>query len=383
MTIFLISDLAVRGGTHKQLLKLIEYYDEQNIDFKIITNHLDFNNTYTGFLKYKNKINIIEQIKSKSISYKIKNYFRYSKLLKKAISDGDIINIHDGGFEKYLGVFKGKKVYWQINDLHSCFQEGVSNNRINSLYNKLLKLYIKSKVSIITEFTVNVSKNAERIKKHLNRNAFVFYCGVDALGFLKDNEKTIQRFKERKINLLTSGVFFPYRNYETQINVVKILIAKGVNVSLNIFGSTNLDLNYSNKIKKIIEDERLSNNIKVLGQIDDVMYRDLHNNSDLFLFVNVDQSWGLAVFEAMSCGLPVIVSESVGATEILHNGIDSIFVNPINEMEIANNIVNIIENENKYLELSNYSFQFHIKHSWNQSYCSKMLSLMLENKVNI
>ena len=382
MIIFLISDLSVRGGTHKQFLKLVEYVDKHGIEFKIITHHIDLNNTYPGFSKFENKIIVINELASNSIIWKFVNYFKIYRDLKAAVSDGDIINIHDGGFEKYLGVFKGKKVYWQINDLNACFQEGVFINRQNTFFNKLLKIYIKSNINVITKFTVNVSKNAERIKKHFNRNALVFYCGIEPLGFTKDQSKTIKRFKNKQINLLSSGVFFPYRNYETQIKVVKILKNKGVDVSLNIFGSTMLDPVYSEKIKKIIQDEDLSNNIKVLGQIDDDMFRDLHNNSDLFLFINVDQSWGLAIFEAMSCGLPVIVSENVGATEILHNGKDSIFVNPKNDVEIAKKIIDIMNDENYYIQLSNSSLRFHENYTWDQSYCSKMLSVMNENHID-
>ena len=381
MMFFLISDLSVRGGTHKQFLKLIEYIDKHGIEFKIITHNIDLDNTYPGFLKFEKDIIVIKEFERNSIIGKFINYFKNYRVLKAAVSNGNIINIHDGGFEKYLGAFKGKKVYWQINDLNACFQEGVFINRKNTFFNKLLKIYIKSNINVITKFTVNVSKNADRIKKHFNRHALVFYCGIEPIGFKKDQSKTMKRFKNKQINLLSSGVFFPYRNYETQIKVVKILKNNGIDVSLNIFGSTLFDPVYSEKIKKIIEDEDLSNSIKVLGQIDDEMFRDLHNNSDLFLFINLDQSWGLAVFEAMSCGLPVIVSENVGATEILHNGKNSVFVNPKNDVEIAKKIMDIINDENYYHELSNLSLKFHENYSWDHSYCSKMLSLLNENQI--
>jgi glycosyltransferase involved in cell wall biosynthesis len=378
MIVFLIYDLKIKGGSHKQFLKMLEYTDEQNIDFKVITSHLDLKNTYPGFEKFKNKITVVQRKKGRYLVSKVLNHFIYFDALKNAISKGDIINIHDGGFEKYLGAFRGKKVFWQVNDLHQCFNEGVSNSVKKSFLNKILKIYVKSNISIITKFTVNVSKNAERIKKHFNRDAHVFYCGIESLGFVKENTNSFQRFAANKINLLSSGVFFPYRNYETQIKVVKRLRKEGLDVSLNIFGSTMMDIEYSNKIKKIIFDENLSDYIKVLGQIDYDHFLELHKNSDLFLFVNIDQSWGLAVFEAMSCGLPVILSESVGATEILHNGIDSVFVQPTNDLQIANEIIKMMSDEKYYLEISTISSNFHENYSWNKSYCSKMLNMMIE-----
>jgi len=378
MIIFLISELNIKGGTHKQFLKMLEYTDKQNIDIKVITSHLDLKNTYPGFEKFKNKITVVQMKKGRYLVSKVLNHFIYFYALKNAISEGDIINIHDGGFEKYLVAFRGKKVFWQVNDLHPCFNEGVSISVKKSFLNKLLKIYVKSNISVITKFTVNVSKNAERIKKHFNRDADVFYCGIESLGFVKENTNTFQRFAAKKINLLSSGVFFPYRNYETQIKVVKRLRDEGLDVSLNIFGSTMSNIKYSNKINKIIFDENLNDCIKVLGQIDYDHFLELHKNSDLFLFVNIDQSWGLAVFEAMSCGLPVILSESVGATEILHNGIDSVFVQPTNDLQIVNEIIKMMSDEKYYLEISTTSSKFHKNYSWDKSYCSKMLNMMIE-----
>ena len=128
MIIFLISELNIKGGTHKQFLKMLEYTDKQNIDFKVITSHLDLKNTYPGFEKFKNKITVVQMKKGRYLVSKVLNHFIYFYALKNAISKADIINIHDGGFEKYLGAFRGKKVFWQVNDLHQCFNEGVSNS---------------------------------------------------------------------------------------------------------------------------------------------------------------------------------------------------------------------------------------------------------------
>ena len=47
MIAFLIGDLAMRGGTHKQFLKLLQYAVKEQVDFFVITLHLDFDKTYT------------------------------------------------------------------------------------------------------------------------------------------------------------------------------------------------------------------------------------------------------------------------------------------------------------------------------------------------
>ena len=147
--------------------------------------------------------------------------------------------------------------------------------------------------------------------------------------------------------------------------------------SLNIIGSTELNKEYANSIRKMVSNEGLAEHITICGQVNEEEFEQLHQNSDLFLFVNIDQSWGLAVFEAMSCSIPVIVSRSVGATEILTDETNAIFVDPIDSDEIADAIISLMCNEDVYIQLANTSSVFHNLYSWDNAYCSKMIDLMI------
>ena len=63
-------------------------------------------------------------------------------------------------------------------------------------------------------------------------------------------------------------------------------------------------------------------------------------------FVDIDQSWGLAVFEAASIGIPIVLSKSVGATELLSQ-VDGIkVVERQSESEIADAFFDLFKNGN-------------------------------------
>jgi len=374
MIAFLLTGIDVRGGTHKQFLKLIDYTSSQNIDFCIITRNLDFDRTYPGFVKYKDKIKILNSFNQKFVLLRAINFFRYGFKLRRFLKDFDVVNIHDSGFELFLPFFIGKKVYWQINDLPKYFKVGVDLGRV-SLMDRISNRYVLLFSSIITEFTVNVSKNRDRIQKHFHRDSHVIYCGIEPLDIERDILLSKDRFCVKKVNLLTSGVFFPYRNYETQINVVKCLLSRGIDVHLNIIGAT-IDKFYFEKISQLIVNSKLEDRVKICGQVDEKEFEILHNKSDIFIFVNVDQSWGLAVFEAMSCGIPVIVSNSVGAIEILEDNINSIIVEPYDSILITNKILDLMFDYEKYKRISEKSKVFCENFTWDNCYCSKMLNLM-------
>lgn len=376
MIAFLIYDISICGGTHKQLLKLLDYTASLGMEYMVVAKDVNLQMTYPGFMKHRDRITeykpvrpFLFRIKGLRKYYKLYNSYRLKWILRKA----DIINIHDSGWEDEIPLFKGKRVYWQVNDLPGCFAEGASAHKV-SREDMCEQEKILSNIKYITDFTVNVGKNAERIKRVFQRDAHVFYCGIEPVGVERNIDESLRRFSGRRVNLLSSGVFLTYRNYETQIDVVKLLIQEGIDVSLHIIGRR-LDSEYADRIQRMIDHAGLENVITIEGQVDDIKFKELHRDSDIFLFINIDQSWGLAVFEAMSCGLPVIVSKSVGATEILHDGIDSLFVDPLDSQQICRIVMTLMENEDYYRRISGRASSFHEKWTWNDVYCSKMIEL--------
>lgn len=63
-----------------------------------------------------------------------------------------------------------------------------------------------------------------------------------------------------------------------------------------------------------------------------------YNNSSLFAFPSVEDGFGLVVTEAMGCGLPVIVSENVGAKDVVRNGKDGFIIETCNERQLKEKI---------------------------------------------
>ena len=228
----------------------------------------------------------------------------------------------------------------------------------------------------IDQITVNVSKNKENIERCYKKDAEVFFCGVDF-----NNKLQKHHYKESNcINLLTMGVFYPHRNYEILVPVMENLINSNLNVHLDIIGSTENNPVYSKKIKDMINEKKLQENITIWGQVDESAYNMLFNKANLFLFLNVNQSWGLAVFEAMSCGLPTLVSNSVGAIELLNNGKDAVIVNPFDVKGICKQIKMIMGNSDLYEQLSGNALEQTQKFTWDNLYSSKMRRLFYQLK---
>jgi len=304
-----------------------------------------------------------------------KNVYKEQRSLYYLIpSDVDIINIHANGLEYIIDFAKkdGKKVVMQINDLPYYFHVGVHNGLEEKFLHKIHRFIYRRALKKVDVITVNVTKNKKCVKSCLDKEATVLYCGVD------DNPKLTQHkelHREKACHILSVGVFYPYRNYETLINVTEKLLQKGISIYLDIMGSVETDENYANFINNLIRTKNLEKYVTIWGQVDENTYLKLFDEADIFAFININQSWGLAVFEAMSCGLPTIVSNSVGAIELLHNNVDSIIVNPQDEEQIVSIIHKLIDSPQYYSMLSKNAIDVVKNYTWDCLYCMKVYEI--------
>ena len=368
-----VNELNVRGGTHKQVLRLCQYLRENKIDFMICTKKYDENKTYREFKEFD-----VTSLYYDSTEWENANHRDDNKRLYECIPrDVDIINIHDNQLNALMlrAVLNRKKVVWQINDLPSVFQVGVDSAYRKTIKDILSKIAIKYIAKKVKKITVNVTKNKERVEQIMGRSADVFYCGVDVNDRLKRHSHSEIK---SVFNLLSMGVFIPYRNYETLIKVVNLLNKSGYRVKLDIIGNTEFDTKYVEKVKNLIEKTNSEKYVKIWGQVDEDVYTQLFNTANAFAFVNIEQSWGLAVFEAMSAGLPTIVSNSVGAIELLHNNQDAIIVDPLNSSEICDVIKQLIDDKQYYDLISRNAAKAVKEFTWDNLYSSKMLTVFKE-----
>lgn len=78
----------------------------------------------------------------------------------------------------------------------------------------------------------------------------------------------------------------------------------------------------------------------------------LYKNSHIFVLPSIDEGFGMVVAEAMTAGLPVIVTENVGAADNVKDGKEG-FVVPIRSpKDIADKLDYLLSNPNKIKEMS-------------------------------
>ncbi len=124
------------------------------------------------------------------------------------------------------------------------------------------------------------------------------------------------------------NIFYPKASIKSDNQVFKLIFvgnlseAKGVSfllklmerlidfpISLTLIGSNANSFRSSKHLPNIffggiMNQQSIANNLR---------------NADVFVFPSYLDSWGMAVVEAMACGLPVIISDHAGASELIDN----------------------------------------------------------------
>jgi glycosyltransferase involved in cell wall biosynthesis len=159
--------------------------------------------------------------------------------------------------------------------------------------------------------------------------------------------------REKLYNVALDANFVPKRRYNRNFNKKEFVVGiAGGNVirkgfiyllkawtELDIPNASLLLRTSRSELKKIPEIWNLidgDNSIEIIDHINDM--EDFYEKCDLFVLPSIDEGFGMVVFEALACSLPVIVSTNVGAGDFINNGKEGFVVDIRNVQQIKDKI---------------------------------------------
>jgi glycosyltransferase involved in cell wall biosynthesis len=366
-----VSELDVKGGTHKQVLRLAQHLLARQHQVQIITPRYVPGQGYPEFAALS--VLTLPAHTGGGFLGKLQRRLRPVRLAMQ-MDQVDVVNVHDnrglmfGFLAKWFG--KGRRYVWQINDLDPAFKLGAHREHqrptAREVQQRLVNRWWAQSVDAIT---VNVGKNRERVKECLSRDAEVLFCGVDFPASDFHAQTAPGAFK-----LLTTGVFFPYRNYETLLQACAIANKSlATPIELTIVGDTRYNPEYAARVRQLAQTSGVALTIRENLSQADLDHQIEHSHA--FAFVNVDQSWGLSVFEAAARSTPVILSRSVGASELLGSKPGFLMVDPLSAKDIASAILSLATDGARLLATATQARDTVKDMSWERLYCAPAVAL--------
>ncbi len=134
---------------------------------------------------------------------------------------------------------------------------------------------------------------------------------------------------------------------------------------LHLFG--NLEKNFNLK-----NDKGMAENVKNFGPVSTERLISEYKKADIFCLPSIEEGFGMVVLQAMAMGIPVVVTETVGAASIIEDGVTGILVPPCDEVRLKCALESLIFDKAKRLSMGeagcssvklNFSWQNYITRS--------------------
>ena len=316
------------GGAETVVIKLAKNLYQKKINTKILALSLDER------FKTDNP-ELIFIVPEKKYAHKLRSTGIWSalglfgeimgiaKLIIRSTKEADIINVHNFPVTwavflvKIFGFLRNKKVIWMCNELPDLW-----NNQNPSF---LLKIILKVGIffdrmivnSCIDEIVVADHINLRRMKNRYGRNARVISYGIEYNVFSHGNKMPVENKYNLQENfvLIQVGILSPQKNQMESVKSVLNLREEMANLKLILAGTN--DNEYGNQVRKFVKDNNLENNVIFSGHVDKNMVGNLYAAAKVALFPVKSQGGWLSPFEALSAGKIIIVSETMGASELI------------------------------------------------------------------
>jgi glycosyltransferase involved in cell wall biosynthesis len=144
-----------------------------------------------------------------------------------------------------------------------------------------------------------------------------FFRGVDTEAFfpkpIGETEFCAKYGVEPGVNLLYVGRISKDKNLDFLLKVYRGLLAEREDINLIIAGTGPFMADLERRLPVFPR-------LRLLGRVEQRELPELYSSSDFFIFPSTTDTYGMAVAEALACGVPVVVSDAGGPQELFNTG---------------------------------------------------------------
>jgi glycosyltransferase EpsD len=215
-----------------------------------------------------------------------------------------------------------------------------------SFRNKLIYKTVEKWLSKFTDILITINDEDYEAAKKMKAKYVAKISGI-GMEFNKYQPLTESKAEIRKsLNLtendfvvVTVAEFIKRKNYDTMLRTINELKNRNVNVKFIICGRGQEEENIKAQIKELGIEE----NVLLLGFRKDI--NRILTASDMFMLASFQEGLTLSVIEAMSYGLPCVVSDVRGNRDLIVDGEGGFVVETTNAAMFADKIEVIMKNE--------------------------------------
>ena len=226
------------------------------------------------------------------------------------------------------------------------------------------KIIVNSEFDYQTALKKRICSSDKIIKIHngINPEKLSFLPRERARQFLL--EKTEHNSQDQKYIIGSVANFYKTKGLDYLIKAISLLEAKykPLNARYIIIG----DGSQRPALENLIKNNNLEDKVFLVGRITDA-YKYL-KAFDIFVLPSLKEGFPWIILEAMAAEIPIIATKVGALPEIIENNKQGVLVQPKNSEELAEKIIELIQNQKK-----SQDFQIQAKQKLNQFSVFKMI----------
>lgn len=284
------------------------------------------------------------------------NNYRFSlalyKKVKQQISAADIVHIHMiwdyfSLVAAFTSIRLGKPFI-----LRPCGQLedwSLSQRRLKKkLYLKVFGMVFQKASAI--HFTTKSEEKRSSATRSWVGSKYVIPIGISIEDKFKSEVTKKLPDDGEKIKVLFAGRLDPKKQVFELILAIKKLVEKGhTNIELHIVGGGSAS--YTRLLMKLCENNLVGRYVTFYGPLDRCQLYKHFQDAHIFVLPSLQENLSLALLEAMSFGLPVIVSDAIALSEEI-SAYKAGLIAKTNCIDLSEKILKVVESEELYSEYS-------------------------------
>ncbi len=202
-----------------------------------------------------------------------------------------------------------------------------------------------------------------RLLKKFRKKVRILPSGTDVTKFNKitSNLKNELKIMNSKV-ILYVGALRDYKGLQFLINAFPKIKTKIKNAKLIMIGKGDQEL----KLRKLIEKLQIENDVLMPGFVTENELIKFYSIADVFVLPSptLAEGFGLVAIEALSSGVPTIITSGAGISEVFKKYNIGEVVEPKNSLEIAERCIKIIKDKKKKKKIKKYMRKVRERFNW-------------------
>ena len=304
----------------------------------------------TKFLKNHSNVKIVTPT---GIYKKMKSYWRSVRLEKQLLKDG--VEVFHGLSHEIPKKNKLSKIKYVVTIHDLIFLRFPEN------YNRIDREIYKKKVEYACTTADKIIAISEQTKRDLmeflkvpSHKIEVIYQSC-AASFHHISDYRYRHLVQKKYNLPENYILY-VGTIEKRKNLATLVEAIGKSNTQLPLVAIGKQTDYTKEVMDMIDKYKLGNQVALLQNVTFLDLPSIYQSANLFVYPSLFEGFGIPVLEALYSKTPVIAATGSCLEEA--GGPNSIYVDPKNSDELAQQIDRVIENGELQLEMKEKGFEY-------------------------